>query len=385
MSTAEPTTELERVNPIEAMERPPLYDRLHPQQLAMVKAKCKGLDDVEVGTALQLAETMGLNIFADEFYAAKGNGGEVLIMVGRNGLLRKAEEFADYRGYDVGVVYENDEFRKGAPNPDGKSLRERAGVTHNQGHPKDRGACVGAWAVAERVGRPPRYFFAPLEDYCPENPHPKSSWARNPTVMIDKVPISVVHRTLCNISGVYLREEVEKILQRVDGADSPAISPEEEWASIVSIVRELDGSEELHNALLSAMRELNALSPGSWGLAKVQMTLPGRTEEELRRTLAQVEGDIVALSPVEEKITDAVVVEEDAEPSATAQPADAPEEPVEADPEAEEAEERIAGERAVLESRLADLEAALDEAEDEQKDELNEEITKVRDELDALS
>jgi hypothetical protein len=353
----------ERVDPVQALEEKSLYDRIDANQLAAIKARWNKLNDMQVLQGLQVCYTLGLNVFADEMYAAIGNGGELLMMVGRNGLLRKAEDFPDYRGYDSGVVYANDYFERVDPDPDAKSLRARAGVIHRQGHPSQRGECVGAWAVAEREGRPPRFFFAPLEDYCPPNPHPKSAWSRNPTVMIDKVPISVVHRTLCNLSGVYLREEVEKLLTREDGAQ-PTVTWEEERAQIAEVVEALEGDAGLHERLLAAIDALNELSPRSWGLGKVQMTLPGRSREELEDVITQIEEDVdverARQGATEEEITDAEVVEEpDAETAAKIED---------------------------LENRRADLEIVLDEESlpEKERDEALAEVKALDEQIDSL-
>lgn len=365
------TQEIERVDPMAALLQQSLYDSMDANQLAMLKAtRMSKLSDTEIGVALELCRTLGLNPWNDEVYATKGNQGELLIMVGRNGLLRKAEEFPDYRGYDAGVVYENDSFAKQEPDPSAQTLRGRAGVLHHQGHPAHRGRVVGAWAVAEREGRPPRYFFAPLEDYMPENPHAKSAWARFPTVMIEKVPISVVHRTLTNLSGVYLREEVDKMLARPDG-EQVIITKEEEWAAIRDIVGDLEVEEEVQTRLLTAMAEANELSPASWGLAKVQMTLPGRGPEELAAQAAQIEADVEVLRSREaartdaaataEEITDAVVVEDPADPAP----------------------------RAAVEARLEEaeieLQAALDAEDAAGEAEARATISGLLDDLDALA
>lgn len=313
------STEIERVDPMATLVQASYYDQIDKQQLAMLKAtRMRTLDDAEVGVALEMCRTMGLNPWNDEMYAAKGNNGELLLMVGRNGLLRKAEEFPDYLGYDSGVVHRNDQFSKGDPNPDGRSLRERAGVSHRQTF-TDRGEIIGSWCVAERAGRPLRFFFAPVEDYRPSSPHPKSSWFRFPTVMIEKCAISVAHRTLINLSGVYLREEVDKLLEREDG-EPVRITREEEWEGIQEAVAASDASEDVRERLLSAMDAMNVLSPGAWGLGKVQMVIPGRSAEELARQADQLEADVARLIPQhdpEPEITDAEVVEpKDAKPSA---------------------------------------------------------------------
>lgn len=264
---------------------PSFYETMDGKKLAAVKKKMRGLDDAEVVMALELAQSLGLNVWTNEFYATKGNNGELLVMVGRDGLLRKAEDFPDYRGYDNGVVYANDHFEKGDPNPDGKTLRERAGVSHRPAHPAKRGDCLGSWAVAEREGRPVRYFFAPIEDYMPSDPHPKSSWYRNPTVMIEKCSISVVHRTLINLSGVYLEEEVAKMLEA--GPERPPVDVD----AMRAMIYELDVPIDVRDALWEGITDLNLLEPNSWGLATVQMKLSGRDEASVRRELAILEED----------------------------------------------------------------------------------------------
>lgn len=350
MSAEAPSQEVEKVDPIMSLARKSLYDEMDNQQLAMLKAtRMSTLSDPEVGVALEMCRTMGLNPWNDEMYAAKGNSGELLLMVGRNGLLRKAEEFSDYRGYESGIVYEGDVLRRVAPEPDGRTLRERAGVIFEQNLMK-RGKCVGSWAVAERAGRPPRFFFAPIEDYRPGNAHPKSSWSRYPTVMIEKCAISVVHRTLTNLSGVYLREEVDKLLERADGQPT-VITIEEQWASIVEVVRESEADAETQERLLAAMAALNELSPGSWGLGKVQMVIPGRSGAELSEQAEEIERDIAGHAPVpvaepEEEITDAEVVQE---------PAEQPEAPAEGSGDPSRREH--------LEMALEDLRAQADDGE----------------------
>jgi hypothetical protein len=181
--------------------------------------------------------------------------------------------------------------------------------------------------------------------------------------MIDQVPISVVHRTLCNLSGVYLREEVEKLLTREDGAQ-PTVTWEEERAQIAEVVEALEGDAGLHERLLAAIDALNELSPRSWGLGKVQMTLPGRSREELEDVITQIEEDVdverARQGATEEEITDAEVVEEpDAETAAKIED---------------------------LENRRADLEIVLDEESlpEKERDEALAEVKALDEQIDSL-
>lgn len=346
---------------------PALYDTMDKNKLAAVKKKMKGLDDPEVLMALELAQSLGLNIWTNEFYAAKGNGGELLVMVGRDGLLRKAEEFPDYCGYDCGVLYEKDHFEKVDPDPDGKTMRARAGVSHRPAHPKDRGACLGAWAVAERRGRPVRYFFAPFEEYCPASPHAKSSWARNPSIMIEKVPISVVHRTLCNLSGVYLEEEVAKLLESVPGAEPVDVD------AMRSMVYELDVPIEVRDALWQGISDLNTLTPNSWGPATIQMKLMGRDEEAVRRELQILEDDCrrAAAARTGRPVDAAATVTEDGEPPIEdAEPVEEgdPDAPLRGEPEPEDAEPVLTAEQVeqleLIDGNLSDLRNAIADVEE---------------------
>jgi hypothetical protein len=302
-----------------ALSTESLYDTIDGRKLAIMKSRMPGLTDVEVAGALELAASQGLNPWNNELYAAKGDGGRILVMVGRDGLLRKAEEFPDYAGYDCGVVYVGDEFVKGDPDADGKTLRARAGVRHVQGAPGKEEQIIGAWAVAERRGRPPRYFFARFDEYR-AGKHAKSPWgqaeasgASGSSVMIEKVAISVVHRTLCNLSGIYLPEEVERAR---GGAVDGAPSGEEELLSIAELITGLDAPTEVKDRLQDGIRRLNDLSPNAWGVGRAQMTLPGRDVEGLIREAEEVERQIReaedrrARRAAEEEVTDAVVVEE---------------------------------------------------------------------------
>lgn len=360
-------------DPFTSLTEAPLYDQINSQQLAVIKSNvAKGLNDAEVAYFLELARSLGLNPWANEVWAAKGNGDNagLLVMVGRDGLLRKAEEFPDYRGYDCGVVYEGDEFFFGEPDPEGKTLRQRAGIRHSSNPAKAQGAPLGAWACAERVGRPVRRFYARLEEYMPTNERKLrySPWGSQISIMIEKVPISVVHRTLCNISGVYLQEEVDRVISQAAG-DSGGLTRAEEWAVVQGIVNELEADAETRERLLVGMAALNELSPGEWGLAKVQMTLPGRLPGELRAQADQIEADVQRLlgerqAPVtrepEPEVQEAVVVDPIQEALAIA--ADPEDVPAAALSEALDTLRAVSDPGDLVVNGIADLETALDVA-----------------------
>lgn len=266
-------------DPNEELKREPLYNQVGQQMLGVLRAKWRGLKEEEIAQALEVAGALRLNPWTDEIYAGKSQGrdgeeGRLLIMVGRNGLLRKAEEFPDYKGYDSGIVYANDVFERVDPDPEGNTLRKRGGVIHRQGHPKDRGELIGAWALAERAGRPPRYFFALWGEYDRGG---KTPWSKTRAAMIEKVPISMTHRTLINLSGVYLEEEVDHVLH--GEGDFQELSAEVGGA--ISWPQTPEG-ERIRLAYL----RLGEAAPGAWPPAKMELIIPSLRTQEEQATLA---------------------------------------------------------------------------------------------------
>src|SRR4051812_11753476 len=88
-----------------------------PEQARLLRdTVAKDCSDAEFHFFLEVAATYRLNPLAGEVYAAKlagsnGGSGRVVVMVGRNGWLKIANDHADYRGIDGEVVRENDEFK----------------------------------------------------------------------------------------------------------------------------------------------------------------------------------------------------------------------------------------------------------------------------------
>lgn len=283
---------------VSQMEGAPLIERISAANLAILRShSAKNLNDAEINTLLAMGVATGLDPRLGQIYAAKGEGAnsKLLIMVGRDGLLRKAEEFPDYMGYEAAVVHENDDFWRGDPDPDAKTMRGRAGVTHRTGLPRDRGAIVGAWAVAERRGRPVRYFFADIKEYMPAGDK-FSPWKKQTSVMIEKVPISVVHRTLINLSGVYLEEEAASMLAGPDRTpQAPILGAEEEATLIGTLIYDLDAPEPFKTELFQTISEINELSPGAWSLSACQMKLPGQSSQVLRQQLIDAKFDLAEL------------------------------------------------------------------------------------------
>lgn len=254
--------------------RRPAMDEIDQRLLSLIRSTAfKGLNDAECGQALELARGLDLNPLAQEIWASAytRNGGDrhVLIMVGRDGLLKNANRYGDYRGYDSDVIHAQDDFRRVPPKPESKSLRERAGVSHTYGLPAERGEIVGAWCAAERAGRPPRFFLALLSEYMPPpgNKRDKSPWGSQTSVMIEKVAISVVHKTLCSITGVYVEEEVDR-LRRADAEGTAEEVPGPDF-----------GGDAVGARIKAAAERIWAADPSLLPPARLEMMLPGLTEE----------------------------------------------------------------------------------------------------------
>lgn len=303
----------------EELTRTPVYDRVSQQMLGVLRAKWRGLKEEEIAQALEVAIAIGLNPWTGEIHAGKSRGrdgeeGRLLIMVGRDGLLRKAEEFPDYRGYDAAVVYEGDDFVQGDPDPEGKTLRARAGISHRRpGFPRADAQVLGAWCVAEREGRPLRTVISRLDEYMG---HAKTPWGKTTSVMMEKVPISLAHRTLINLSGVYLEEEVAHVLEGADVTELPPARTEDlSWP-------ETPEGERIRAAYL----RLEEAAPGVWPAAKMEMIIPGlRTQEEQRALADQMERE-AAIAEDRNKANEPVISETPApEPAAEgAEPAGEP-------------------------------------------------------------
>ena len=322
--------ELEPLDPITALTEKPWINQINAEQLKLLQATvCKGLSGAEVGHFLEIARGLGMNPWANEIWAAKSQGrdggeGKLLLMVGRDGLIAHAErKFDDYAGYDAGVIYENDTFERIAPDPAGKTLRERAGVVHGQGHPSQRGAVVGAWAACERRGRPPRYFDVSLDEYMPksEKKVQYSPWGSAVAVMIEKVPISIVHRTLCGLgSQVYLEEELAR---RFDAEGSVVLGEgaiEDRGALLDAIIDNIPLEQQERAKEL--IDEQNSLAPHSWSASKVELVFRGKRKYETSRELAAIEKTIEELRArpplqVGDAVEDAEVVDEAVDPGET--------------------------------------------------------------------
>lgn len=228
---------------------------------------------------LQLSARYGLDPFAREIWAAKmkgrtGEQGGVAILVGRDGLLAIAERSRSFRGFRNQVVCENDSFEYDAEPremPDGTFTH----VRHTWGKPQDRGPILGAWAEVYREGRPPVFFYAPLDEYIPksEKKLEYSPWRSMKSVMIGKCALATALRLAFRISGLYIEEELAEAMSNGKSVDRQALPDYGE-----------DPKLALRLADLFAACE--ATVPGSFLPGKIRVTLAQRDTQEKKEALA---------------------------------------------------------------------------------------------------
>ena len=283
---------LERDQP--ALMSMPAIQAVNPAQLAQLRRTLSvELTDDQLNQFLEVCLAGGFNPWAGEAFADVIDG-RLMVMVGRDGLLKKAREHQDYAGYDAGVIREGDALMVGDPDPDARHLRGRAGV-RLESEPTSGGDIIGAWCVGERAGMPPRFFYAPMAEYRPSDPPADSSWVRHPSVMIEKVAISVVHRTLYGITGIHDPAELDRMRaesRRHGSSSGQPLDEEAEAAAIDTLVMGLQAPLEFRQSLAAAIRQANQLEPRLWSLAVVQMKLVGQDRAALERELANVTRDV---------------------------------------------------------------------------------------------
>ena len=228
---------------------------------------------------MALAAKYDLDPLAKEIWGAKGkrkdgSPGKVLIMVGRDGLLKVARRDGTYMGFDSDVVRENDSF---------EVIRTREGreIRHSySGSPEARGRIVGAWAQVYQKGYHDGYFFAPMEEYCPANPHYSSAWATQPSVMISKCALSLCLRLAFNLSGIVSEEEAGRAFED-EPADLPAHSGLGQTISALP--------EDLQDRAYAAYSDAAELRPGYVTIAAFQMSTAGQTPERIAAYLDLIE------------------------------------------------------------------------------------------------
>lgn len=310
------------------------------QQKALIKKTvAKDCTDLELEMFLELCARYELDPFLKEIWAAKmgsknGEGGSVVILVGRDGLLSIAQRSGEYLGMNGEVVREHDSFMKTnkmvepehiirghalPPLPADKDDPE-APLVFPEG---SRGPIVGAWCTVYREGREPTYFYAPMHEYRPKSEAKRthSPWGSQESAMILKCAESMCLRKAFKITGVVGEDEMRATLSR--DAQESAMT---EWGE----------DPTLGVWMPRLFTAANLIREDTYRPAKIRMLLRNRTDEEREQIAADLAtwieengGKVPARPSLDDVTEDAeVVADEDIEVVQDGEPAEDADEPV---------------------------------------------------------
>lgn len=266
------------------LDRAPFIDTIDQRRLALIKAKVSGGRNVvpthsELAAFLELAARYDLDPFANEVWLAKSAGrdggqGQLLIMVGRDGLRKIARR--NGLEIDSDVVREKDRFVVvRTPERERRVKHEYMGATEEA-----RGPIVGAWCEVwdAKTGKAMGYNYAPLSEYMPTNERKRqfSPWGSQVSVMIVTAAERNALRMATPLGGLLTPGEM------------PGQSPEADAEGLRDFIMGLDAPVEVREALVGQIERLNAVSPNAWSVARAQMALPGRTVSELENEISHI-------------------------------------------------------------------------------------------------
>lgn len=158
----------------------------------------EGAGAAEVAMFLAVADRYQLDPFAKEIWLAKDKG-RIIILTGRDAIVKVGRSNPDYRGYEADVVYSKDAFQ--AKHEDGE-------ITIRHEIPGfDRGQLLGAYCLVRKQGHPPMLVMRRWDQY--QHLHHKDNWKNYGEDMLLSRVITAAHRLLYNISGMYTPEEME--------------------------------------------------------------------------------------------------------------------------------------------------------------------------------
>ena len=242
------------------------------------------------------ADPLRHDVFLRREGSRDGAGLTYAVAAKRDALVRYANRQPDFLGHDEAPIFKNDTFKRGAPNGDGKTLAERAGITHESGMPGDRGALVGAWCVAEMRGKPPTVRILDAEQYLGTEAErnqrdPEDVKRRYPDACMIAAAMSNALRIACGLNDVVGAEE---LTVRPPAATEPAAEP----------AMFADGPrDDLDTRIVRAHQEAQTLDPMLWPPAKIAAHLAsartlgadegGASFDEARAMLAEeIESDV---------------------------------------------------------------------------------------------
>lgn len=168
-----------------------------PEQIGVIqKSVAKDTSFAELAYFLNVCKTMELNPFNKEVWCYKDNRGNLLIFSGRDGFLSKAQKNPLFNGMRSAAVCANDDFK----------MNIATGVIdHSPNFKEDRGAIIGAYAIAFRKGGEATVEWAEFARYNKGY----NAWESHPEEMIKKVAESHSLKKAFGISGVQSEYEYD--------------------------------------------------------------------------------------------------------------------------------------------------------------------------------
>ena len=273
-----------------------------PAQVELIrKTVAAGCNDGELALFLETCARHELDPIIKQIWTIKING-KMQPVVSRDGLLAIANRFTgpqwdnvngEFLGCASNVLHEHDEFSFSYRNrEDGTqevmiehSPRDKDGKpTHGGKDGELRGPIVAAWARVRRRGHDDVFFLAYRDEYDKK----QNVWKSHPHAMMVKVPETMALRKAFSVSGVVGEGELPEGQRNATATAGEPVEASIEWPK----------DEELTKGLQEAFRALG------YTQAKARLSINGRTDEELRALLADLNRE------ADEVVADAEVVSE---------------------------------------------------------------------------
>lgn len=164
----------------------------------MCAPKAKNVN--ELAAFLETCKRYGLDPIQKEAWLAPMQGGELSVIVGRDGFLKIAGRDPDYQGFTANVVREGDEYSV-EQKPDGDV------DIHHVKSGMDSGEIKGAYALVHRKGKKPVFYEARWDELS--HLHGRDVWKKHPSQMIITRALTFALKLAYSISGVYSPADVD--------------------------------------------------------------------------------------------------------------------------------------------------------------------------------
>lgn len=252
------TTELTRIENLQKVSNQ-INKAYSPEQIGVIqKSVAKDTTFAELAYFLNVCKTMELNPFNKEVWCYKDNRGNLLIFSGRDGFLSKAQKNPLFNGMRSAAVCANDDFKMNIATGE---------ISHFPNFKEDRGAIIGAYAIAFRKGGEATIEWAEFARYNKGY----NAWKSHPEEMIKKVAESHSLKKAFGISGVQSEYEydvknniadpigatakVDKLQVLQDLLDEKAMDiTQEDYAAIKIIID--DKEESSYDKAIEVLTEL---------------------------------------------------------------------------------------------------------------------------------